>query len=69
MNHAVGAVAPLDLDLIEVGGAVGRSGAACLEVRCGRWVLEKSSYSRRTVIRCRWFQTRVRSGSFRSTAP
>src|ERR1035438_1864592 len=41
----------------------GRSGAACLRVRCGRWVLQESSYSRRTIIRCRLFQIKVRSSN------
>ena len=47
----------------------GRSGAAWFRVRCGRCVLQKSSYSRRTVIRWRWFQGRVRSSSSRRQPP
>ena len=41
MNHSPGAVTPLDPEMVQVGDAVGlgRSGAACFRVRCGRWVL------------------------------
>ena len=47
----------------------GRGGAAWFRVRCGRCVLQKPSYSRRTVIRWRWFQGRVRSSSSRRQPP
>jgi hypothetical protein len=43
----------------------GRSGAAWFRVRCGRCASRKSSYSRRTVIRWRWFQINVRLSSSR----
>ena len=41
MNHAACAVAALDPEVIEVGDGTGsgRSGAACLKVRCGRCML------------------------------
>jgi hypothetical protein len=39
----------------------GESGEAWFRVRWSRWVLQKSSYSRWTVIRWRWFQIKVRT--------
>jgi hypothetical protein len=69
MNHASGAVAPPDAEVVQVGDAIWQRGAAWFRVRCGRWVLYKSSYSRRTVIRWRWFQIKVRSSSSRRQLP
>jgi hypothetical protein len=65
MHHAPGAVTPLNPEMSRsvTPSGIGRSGAACFRVRCGRWVLQKSSYSRSTIIRCRWFQIRVRSSN------
>jgi hypothetical protein len=62
VNHAVGAVLPLDLELIQVGEAVGGGAQrrGLVQDSVGPVVLWKSSYSRRTVVRCRWFQIRVR---------
>jgi hypothetical protein len=48
---------------------VGAENAACLKARCGRCELEKSSYSRSKIIRCRWFQTSARSNSSRRQLP
>jgi hypothetical protein len=65
VDHASGTVAPLDPGLIQVvtPSGSGRSGAAWFRVRCGRCLLQKSSYSRSTIIRCREFHTRVRGRS------
>ncbi|HXO49039.1 MAG TPA: hypothetical protein VN897_17350, partial [Mycobacterium sp.] len=61
---------PLDPERIEVGDAIGqrRSGAAWFRARSGRRVLQKSSCSRSTVIRCRRFHTTVRSSSLTAAA-
>jgi hypothetical protein len=71
MNHATSAVTPPDRNwsgLVTPSGS-GRSGAACLKARCGRCVLQESSYSRGTIIRCRRFQAGVRPGSCQSSVP
>ena len=72
MNHAAGAVAPLNPDLIEAGGAIGWRALR-------RGVVEGSVGpvggaevfvpARRTVIRGRWFPARVGSSSSRRPVP
>jgi len=82
LPHAPDSVAAEIRDGVQTGW-LARSGASVLtgvvlsdtagrpwsRARCGRWELQKSSYSRSTIIRWRWFQIRVRSSSSRRQLP
>jgi hypothetical protein len=67
MDHASGAVAPPHAEVVQVGDAIGqrakRRGLVQGAVRPVRVV--EVPYSRSTIIRCRWFQIKVRSSSSR----
>jgi hypothetical protein len=72
VNHASCAVAPLDPEMVQVGDSVGQRAAwrGLLQglVRAVH-VVEVLVLPRRTVIRWRWFQIKVRSSSSRRQLP
>jgi hypothetical protein len=62
-------VTPLDPERIEIAHAIRqRAQRRGLVQGAMRWVLQKFSYSRNTVIRCRQFHTTVRSTSLTAAA-
>ena len=70
MSHTADAVTAPDTEVIQVGDDIGqRAERRGLVQGAVRGMLKKSSYSRRTVIRWRWFQINVRSSSSRRQLP
>jgi hypothetical protein len=71
MNRSSGAVAPEDAEVVQVGGAIRqrakRRGLVQGAVRLVRVI--EILVLRSTVIRCRWFQIKVRSSSSRRHLP